>query len=303
MDRSTPNTLVSCFRRQSNGVTPKLYDTELGPENGLPSPTTDVAYTLSGSSQTGLFETWIVFEFVSRVSLSRVTLHYYCTGTPPQLQLVDASGMATSTMTPSCGDAAHRQSLTFSIIQLVIILSVKRNGGCFYLTEVQFFNESTTPDPGTDFSAISTTPATTIYNTVFIQPASQTSDPSTITVCAQKLNTVQMPAATSTTQNITIPISISTAIAGWAIAAVAILVNGVQVIAMAAYCYKKRQRDTKQALDIPLRERNIQYEYNQAYEITQSSPSPHYKNMSLQHQAKDSIAPEPEYIIVMPQHQ
>ena len=131
--------------RQSTGYTPKLNDTDLGPENGLPSPTTDVAYTLGGPSKTGKFEMWIEFMFVSRVSLSHVTLHYYCTGTPPQLQLVDASGMATSTMTPSCGDATHRQSLTFSIIQLVIVLSVKRNGGYFYLTEVQFFNE---PTPG-----------------------------------------------------------------------------------------------------------------------------------------------------------
>ena len=136
---------------QATGDTPKLNDTELGPENGLPSPTTDVAYTLGGSSKTGKFETWIAFVFVSRVSLSHVTLHYYCTGTPPQLQFVDASDRATPIMTPSCGDAAHRQSLTFSIIQLVrIALNVKSNGGYFYLTEVQFFNEPT-PDPGTDF--------------------------------------------------------------------------------------------------------------------------------------------------------
>ena len=152
MERVTPKAIVSCFMRQT-GDTPKLNDTELGPENGLPSPTTDVAYTLGGPSQTGQFETWIKFVFVSRVSLSHVTLHYYCTGTPPQLQLVDASGMETSTMTPSCGDAARRQSLTFSIIQLVIVLSLsaKRNGGYFYLTEVQFFNEPTPPNPGTDF--------------------------------------------------------------------------------------------------------------------------------------------------------
>ena len=138
---------------KQTGDTPKLNDTELGPQNGLPSPTTDVAYTLGGPSKTGLFETWIVFKFVGHVSLSHVTLHYYCTGTPPQLQHVAASGMATSIMTPSCGDAAHRQFLTFSIIQLVIVLSVKRNGGYFYLTEVQFFNEPTPPHPGTDFIA------------------------------------------------------------------------------------------------------------------------------------------------------
>ena len=40
----------SRFRRNSTGVTPKLYDTELGPQTGLPSPTTDMAYTLSGCS-------------------------------------------------------------------------------------------------------------------------------------------------------------------------------------------------------------------------------------------------------------
>ena len=150
MDRPTPNAIVECSMRQITGVTPKLNDTELGPENGLPSPTTDVAYTLGGS-MTGLFETWIQFEFVSRVSLSRVTLHYYCTGTPPQLQLRDASGMATSTVIPSCGDTAHRQSLTFNMSSSTPLVTfiVKRNGGNFYLTEVQFFNEAT-PYPGTD---------------------------------------------------------------------------------------------------------------------------------------------------------
>ena len=135
--------------RQTTGDTPKLNDTELGPENGLPSPTTYVAYTLGGSSRTGLFETWIVFEFVSRVSLSHVTLHYYCTGTPPQLQLVDASGMKTSTMTPSCGDTAYRHTLTFSMSgsTMSVTFIVKRNGGNFYLTEVQFINSI--QDPGT----------------------------------------------------------------------------------------------------------------------------------------------------------
>ena len=149
-DRPTPYSLVSCFMRYSTGVNPKLNDTELGPENGIPSPPTDVAYTLGGPV-TKIFETWIGFEFVSRISLSRVTLHYYCTGTPPQLQLVHvyASGMATSTMTPSCGDTAHRQSLTFNISSSTqsVALRVRRNGDYLYLTEVQFFNEAT-PCPG-----------------------------------------------------------------------------------------------------------------------------------------------------------
>ena len=131
---------------RQTGDTPKLNDTELGPENGLPSPTTDVAYTLGGSSETGLFETWIRFEFTSRVSLSHVTLHYYCTGTLPQLQFKDA----TSIMTPPCGDTAYRHSLTFNMSGSTqsVAFMVKRNEGYFYLTEVQFFNEST-PDPGT----------------------------------------------------------------------------------------------------------------------------------------------------------
>ena len=151
LDRPTPNAVALCFRSQLTGVTPKLYDTELGPENGLPSPTTDVAYTLGDPSRTGLFETWITFQFVSRVSLSHVTLHYYCTGTPPQLQLRDVSGMATSTMTPACGDTAYRLSLTFNMSGSTSLVTfiVKRNGGYFYLTEVQFFI-ATTPYPGTD---------------------------------------------------------------------------------------------------------------------------------------------------------
>ena len=134
---------------RQTGDTPKLNDTELGPQNGLPSPTTDVAYTLGGPSQTGLFETWIKFVFVSRVLLSHVTLHYYCTGTPPQLQLVDASDMETSTMTPSCGDTAYRHSLTFNMSgsTMLVTFIVKRNGGNFYLTEVQFINSI--QDPGT----------------------------------------------------------------------------------------------------------------------------------------------------------
>ena len=98
VDRTTPNTVVSCYRRQFNGVTPKLNDTKLGPENGLPNATTDVAYTLAGNSPAG-FETWIVFKFIGRVSLSHVTLHYYCTGTPPQLQLMDTGTI----IIPSCG--------------------------------------------------------------------------------------------------------------------------------------------------------------------------------------------------------
>ena len=123
----------------------------VGPENGLPSPTTDEAYTLSGTSMTGLFETWIVFEFLSRVSLSQITLYYYCTETPPQLQLKDASGMpATSIITPSCGDTIHRHSLTSNVSSstTLVTFTVKRNGGYLYLTEIKFFSNSI-PDPGT----------------------------------------------------------------------------------------------------------------------------------------------------------
>ena len=137
--------------RQSTGVTPKLYDTELGPENGLPSPTTDVAYTLGGPSQTGQFETWIVFKFVSRVSLSQITLYYYCTGTPPQLRLKDASDMpATSIITPSCGDTIHRHSLTSNVSSstMSVTFTVKRKEGYLYLTEIKFFS-NLIPDPGT----------------------------------------------------------------------------------------------------------------------------------------------------------
>ena len=91
--------------------------------------------------------------------------------------------------------------------------------------------------------------------------------------------------------------------------------------AMATYCYKMRQRNLKQALDIPLREKNLSCDNNQAYGTTQAKTSTHYKNtsqqcqdrdsnaleshyekMSQQHLAKDANAPEPEYMVIS-QHQ
>ena len=124
--RSPSNAVVTCFRRQS-GVTPKLNDSVLGPENELRSPTTDVAYTISGTTAT--YERWISFEFVSLVSLSHVTLHYF--GTLSQLRLVTEN-------------TARRQSLTFNISTNTrkVDLTVQGNGGLFYLTEVQFFADA-----------------------------------------------------------------------------------------------------------------------------------------------------------------
>ena len=137
--RSTPNSLVTCFPRQATGATPRLTDGVLGPDN-LTSTTTDYAYTLAGPSQFGLFETWIVFEFTSRVSLASVTLHYYCTGQSPQLQLSDGSGVVAPPVIPPCDSTAQRQCFTFSvnISTMRVNLNVFRNDITIYISEVKF---------------------------------------------------------------------------------------------------------------------------------------------------------------------
>ena len=58
-----------------------------------------------------------------------------------------------------------------------------------------------------------------------------------------------------------------------------------------------------QAPDIPLHEKNLQCDNNQAYGSTQAKPLTHYENTSQQHQAKDSNAPESHYENTSQQHQ
>ena len=136
--RSTPNSPVTCFPRQAIGATPRLTDGVLGPDN-LPSPTTDYAYTLAGSSQFGLFETWIQFDFTSNVSL--VTLHYYCTGQSPQLRLSDGSDVVTFPVSPPCDSTAQRQCFTFRVSTSTrqVNLELLRNSNTIYLSDVKFF--------------------------------------------------------------------------------------------------------------------------------------------------------------------
>ena len=138
---STRNTtIVNCFPRQS-GATPRLTDGVLGPDS-LTSPTTDYAYTLAGSSQFGQkkIETWITFDFTSRVSLASVTLHYYCTGQSPQLQLSDGSGVMAPPVSPPCDSIAQRQCFTFndSTNTMSVVLKVQRNNNTIYISEVKF---------------------------------------------------------------------------------------------------------------------------------------------------------------------
>lgn len=146
VNRSLPNSLVHCFMSRSSGAIPRLNDTILGPQNGLPSPATDVAYILSGDSQMPNPERSFTFEFVSHFQISQVTIHYYyCTDSPPQLQLSNDLAVETLFMTPACGDMTHRQSLSFNLnntwSSMAIFLDVRPNGGRLYLTEVQFFSE------------------------------------------------------------------------------------------------------------------------------------------------------------------
>ena len=138
--RVTPNSQVTCPPRQATGATPRLTDGVLGPDN-LTSTTTDYAYTLAGPSQFGLFETWITFDFTSRVSLASVTLHYYCTEQSPQLRLYDGSGVVTPPVSPQCDSTAQRQCLTINVSTstTVVNLEVLRNGNTIYISEVKLF--------------------------------------------------------------------------------------------------------------------------------------------------------------------
>ena len=137
--RARHNSVVRCFPSQATGATPRLTDDVLGPDN-LTSPTTDYTYTLAGPSQFGLFETWIKFEFASRVSLASVTLHYYCTGQSPQLQLNDGSGVVAPPVSPQCDSTAQRQCLTINVSTstTVVNLEVLRNNNTIYISEVKF---------------------------------------------------------------------------------------------------------------------------------------------------------------------
>ena len=137
--RATPNGLVTCFPSQANDATPRFTDGVLGPDS-LTSPTTDYAYTLAGPSQFGAFETWIRFYFTSRVSQASVTLHYYCTGQSPQLQLSDGSGVVTPPVSPPCDSTAQRQCFTFNVSTstMQMNLEVLRNDNIIYISEVKF---------------------------------------------------------------------------------------------------------------------------------------------------------------------
>ena len=137
--RCTPNTLVPCFPRQAAGATPRLTDGVLGPDN-LTSTTTDYAYTLAGKSPTGI-ELWIQFEFAPRVSLASVTLHYYCTGQSPQLQLSDGSGVVAPPVSPPCDSTAQIQCFTFNVSTSTnrVNLEVLQNENIIYISEVKFF--------------------------------------------------------------------------------------------------------------------------------------------------------------------
>ena len=91
VNRTELNSPVLCHIITGDPITfPKLTDFDAGPEDldGLSSPPTDVAYILNGTCTTsGLYKRWIEFNFFWSAPLTRVTLHYYCNGTPPQLKL------------------------------------------------------------------------------------------------------------------------------------------------------------------------------------------------------------------------
>ena len=161
--RGTPNSPVTCFPRQATGATPRLTDGVLGLDS-LTSQTTDYAYTLAGASQIGVFETWIQFNFASRVSLASVTLHYYCTGQSSQLRLNDGSGVVAPPVSPPCDSTAQRQCFTFNISTSTkqVNLKVLRNDNTIYISEVNFFEGQ---PHNYDLSDVHITTESTAHNT------------------------------------------------------------------------------------------------------------------------------------------
>ena len=136
VDRTELNSPVLC---QGVGFNfPKLIDSINGSETGLPNPPTDVAYILNGNTS-GL---WIEFNFLRPLLPIHVTLYYYyyCTGTPPQLQLIDGSIAVPPSITPPCEKNSHRHFLSFELNSTTntIGLLMTLSGGVLYLTEVEF---------------------------------------------------------------------------------------------------------------------------------------------------------------------
>lgn len=130
LERPGPNSPVQCT------FTGIITNRDRQPENG--------AYMLNGTSQMQVAERWIEFEFIflHRLILTHVTLHYYCTGSPPEFQLTDQSNVVTpcEPVTPSCSESVLLQHLNISFYRdsTNVSLVVRRNGGLFGLTEMDF---------------------------------------------------------------------------------------------------------------------------------------------------------------------
>lgn len=147
VNRSKTDNPVLCQYQYGSA---KLLDFEVGSPSRLPSPATDVAYILSGTSPTGLPERWIEFVFGSPVTLyiTHILFHYYCTGTPPQLLLTEEFNVCRPGIQLLCGGATYRRALSIDVdinhSSTNISLFVKRNGGQFYLYEVEFIQRDET---------------------------------------------------------------------------------------------------------------------------------------------------------------
>ena len=135
---------VSCEQRGDDA--PKLIDSDCRMVNSTGN-TTDYAYTLMGPSDTGLFERWLQFNFKSFKPLSAVTLHYACSGEPPQFQLDNNRGTKTSPFQASCDNTTQCLMINASELHSIkfMTLEVQRSRTVIlYLSEVQFFTEGIT---------------------------------------------------------------------------------------------------------------------------------------------------------------
>ena len=307
------NTLrvVICFPRQNISATPRLTDGVLGPDN-LHSPTTDFAYTLAGLSQFGTFETWIQFDFISHVSLASVTLHYYCTGQSPQLQLSDGSGMVTPPVSPPCDSTAQIQCLTIRVntSTRTVILEVLRNNNTIYISDVEFFTDqspnagvcclrSHTNTPTTDSRSSSMEMPTPSHN----QPGTLSADGITSTLPHTGQTTAMATPKTSPTDSISatgLPSNNSSAVAGAVAGVVAGLVICIAVsvlLIIACFIFKRRKlkddgQEQETSIDNPVYEAtakdNASPEHSEELEPYKILTNPLYETgKGLKHEPTD----------------
>ena len=125
--------------------TPKLMDCDLGPDNGLPSGTTESFYSLNLNSS--IDQHTFTFIFNNLVNLTALSLHYYCTADMQEDTssfCVYVHGNFLPLCLPCVNNHKQRATLNYKILkpieQLLMFIS-SDNSSQLYISEIQFFTE------------------------------------------------------------------------------------------------------------------------------------------------------------------